>query len=217
MVRGTCMARGACMAKGVCVAGGTYMAGGHTWQGVGAFVAGGCAWQGDMHGRKDGHCNGWYASSWNAFLLCKIYCLWNGKRKLQILKLYGPNGYTNFIAQYWLSFYLWLSSAWKSTWETEFDCHGVILEIAKPGAFIVCKSWSWSQQCTHQKLANTKRSKFLMSCDTYDMFEFPDISEHLRLDVLGSVELQPMVLHVNLELPRLARPDLHQLADVHLK
>ena len=60
---------------------GAYVAGdmhsrGHAWQGV--CVAGGHAWQGacvvgacmtgGMHGRRDGHCNGQYASYWNAFL-----------------------------------------------------------------------------------------------------------------------------------------------------
>ena len=59
----------------VCVAGGGGMhggggacvAGGHAWQGcvVGEAYGGG----GIMHGRRDGHCSGLYASYWNAFLL----------------------------------------------------------------------------------------------------------------------------------------------------
>ena len=39
---------------------GACMADGHAWQGV--CMAGG------MHGRRDSHCSGWYASYWNAFL-----------------------------------------------------------------------------------------------------------------------------------------------------
>ena len=42
------------------------MAGGHVSQGV-ACVAGG-----SMHGSRDGHCSGQYASYWNAFLLIGI-------------------------------------------------------------------------------------------------------------------------------------------------
>ena len=37
-----------------------------------ACVAGGCAWQGGMRGRSDGHCNGRYASYWNAFLFWNV-------------------------------------------------------------------------------------------------------------------------------------------------
>ena len=86
------MVKGACMVKGTCVIGSMHGRGmhdrGHAWQGhawQGAFVVGvcmaggmhgswgvcdrGCAWQRRVHGRRDGHCSGWYASYWNAFLL----------------------------------------------------------------------------------------------------------------------------------------------------
>ena len=57
---------GACMAGGVHsrgdVAGGMHD--------IGGCVAGGHVWLGGgMHGRRDDHCSGWYASYWNAFLL----------------------------------------------------------------------------------------------------------------------------------------------------
>ena len=63
--------------RGACVAGkhawqGAYMAGGmHARQGV--CVAKGLHCRGEgMHGRRDDHCSGWYASYWNAFLLLKV-------------------------------------------------------------------------------------------------------------------------------------------------
>ena len=46
----------------------------HAWEGVhgggggGVCVAMECA-TGEMHGRTDGHCSGWYASYWNAVSL----------------------------------------------------------------------------------------------------------------------------------------------------
>ena len=50
--------RGVCMV-GVCMHGwGACVVGRHVWQGVA------------MHGRRDGHCSGRYASYWNAFLFC---------------------------------------------------------------------------------------------------------------------------------------------------
>ena len=61
---GACVAGGVCMAGGVCVAeGGSCVAGGYAWQEGGAMHGGG------MHGRRNGHCSGRYASYWNAFLL----------------------------------------------------------------------------------------------------------------------------------------------------
>ena len=69
---------------GACVAGGMHGRGscggggrGHAWQGackVGWYAWQGHAWQGEcmagggVHGRRDGHCSGRYASSWNVFL-----------------------------------------------------------------------------------------------------------------------------------------------------
>ena len=60
--REACLAGGACVAEGgACMAGG--MCGrGHVWQGG---VHGGGR---DMHGNRDGHCSGRYASYWNALL-----------------------------------------------------------------------------------------------------------------------------------------------------
>ena len=83
------MAKGACVVKGGMGGKGACMAREHVWQGacmagvcrtrVGggmcgkeACVAGGHAWQGGMRGRRDGHCSGRYASSWNTFLFPKI-------------------------------------------------------------------------------------------------------------------------------------------------
>ena len=78
--RGVCMV-GACMAWGMCGRGGhgrgACMAGGHAWQGacvvgggcvVGMCMVGGVHDRGGVHGRRDGHCSGRYASYWNAFL-----------------------------------------------------------------------------------------------------------------------------------------------------
>ena len=52
---------------------GACVAGGHAWQGAcvaeGACMAGGVRGKGAVHGRRDGHCSGQYASYWNAFLL----------------------------------------------------------------------------------------------------------------------------------------------------
>ena len=80
-----------CMAGGVHGRGSMH-GGGHAWQGGmhggggmcgggGGMLGGGCAWQrgmcgrgGGLHGRRDGHCSGQYASYWNAFLfLLYIY------------------------------------------------------------------------------------------------------------------------------------------------
>ena len=69
-----CPRRGACMVGGgVYGRGGMHGGGMHGWGGVVGVVWWGHAWQGacmvgDMHGRRDGHCNRWYASYWNAFL-----------------------------------------------------------------------------------------------------------------------------------------------------
>ena len=55
---------------------GAYTAGGCAWQGVNRF---GCTWQGacvvrgDKHGRRDGHCSGWFTSYCNAFLFYKEF------------------------------------------------------------------------------------------------------------------------------------------------
>ena len=43
------------------------MQGGVHGHGVGMHGRGACV-AGGMHGRRDGHCNGRYASYWNAFL-----------------------------------------------------------------------------------------------------------------------------------------------------
>ena len=53
--------------QGACVAGGMYGKWGHASQGMCVVV-----WS--MHGRRDGHCSGRYASYWNAFLFILI-CL----------------------------------------------------------------------------------------------------------------------------------------------
>ena len=58
--------RGMC-GRGACVVGG------RAWQGScvagrGVCVAGGRG----MHGRRDGHCSGWYTSYWNAFLFLSM-------------------------------------------------------------------------------------------------------------------------------------------------
>ena len=49
---------------------------GHAWQGV-CMAEGGHAWQGGMcgggmHGRRDGHWSGRYASYWNAFFFIEM-------------------------------------------------------------------------------------------------------------------------------------------------
>ena len=94
--QGVCVAEGAYVvggvhSRGVCMAGGAGMhCGGCAWQGKGhvwpagmrgwghvylggmcgrgACMAGGVHGGGGMRGRRDGHCCGWYASYWNAFL-----------------------------------------------------------------------------------------------------------------------------------------------------
>ena len=40
--------------------------------GRGACMAEGCAW-GGLHGRRDSHCSGRYASYWNAFLFSRVF------------------------------------------------------------------------------------------------------------------------------------------------
>ena len=66
--RGTYMAGGMCCGGGM-HGGGACMAGEHTWQGACVMgVHGG----GGVHGRRDGHCSGRYASYWNAFLFLKF-------------------------------------------------------------------------------------------------------------------------------------------------
>ena len=52
---GVCMPRGGCMPSG----------GMRAW----ACACRGHAWPGGTLGRRDGHCSGWQASYWNAFLL----------------------------------------------------------------------------------------------------------------------------------------------------
>ena len=59
MYKGGMHGRGVCMTGGVCSRG-------HVWHGGVCVV-------GSMHGRRDGHCSGWYASYWNAFLLKEIF------------------------------------------------------------------------------------------------------------------------------------------------
>ena len=61
---GVCMAKGgmwgkegACMANGACIV-----------KERACVMKGGCVWQRRGHGWRGGHCNGWYASYWNAFL-----------------------------------------------------------------------------------------------------------------------------------------------------
>ena len=54
------------MAKGACVVGGVCMARGCMAGGVHGGVGG-------MRGRRDGHCSGWYASNWNAFLFTSLF------------------------------------------------------------------------------------------------------------------------------------------------
>ena len=64
MVGRACM-RGMCDGEhvlGVCLVGG--MDGG----GVQGVWQGGMCGRGGLHGRRDGHCSGWYASYWNASL-----------------------------------------------------------------------------------------------------------------------------------------------------
>ena len=61
VVKGTCVTRGACVAF---VVEGGMQGRGHVLQGV--CMAGG------MHGRRDGHCRGRYASYWNALLFQSI-------------------------------------------------------------------------------------------------------------------------------------------------
>ena len=70
--------------QGACMA----VVGGHAWWGGGMCVRGGeGAWQGvcvvevcmvagGVLGRRYGHCSGWYASYWNAFLFqgCCVNC-----------------------------------------------------------------------------------------------------------------------------------------------
>ena len=70
--RGACVAGGAW--QGACMTGSMHRGGrGHVW---GVCMAGGMCGRGvcmvggeGMHGRRDGHCCGRYASYWNAFLL----------------------------------------------------------------------------------------------------------------------------------------------------
>ena len=45
------------------------MAGGIAWWGRACGGAGGMRGEGRVRSRRDGHCSGWYASYWNAFLL----------------------------------------------------------------------------------------------------------------------------------------------------
>ena len=53
--------------RGMC-SGNVCVAEGHVWQGA-CVAKGEGGWRGlCMHGRRDGHCSGWYASYWNAFL-----------------------------------------------------------------------------------------------------------------------------------------------------
>ena len=80
--RARCAYQGVCVAAGVGIHGrGAYMAGGVCGGGMrgrGACMTGGMCGRmacmagvirgGDMRGRRDGHCNGRYASYWNAFL-----------------------------------------------------------------------------------------------------------------------------------------------------
>ena len=52
-----------CVWQGACVAGGACMASGM------ALVC----MAGDVRGRRNSHCSGWYTSYWNAFLLFKDF------------------------------------------------------------------------------------------------------------------------------------------------
>ena len=53
--------------QGLCITGGMHGGRGHAWWWGAYIVVGG------MRSRRDGHCSGWYASYWNAFLfVCKF-------------------------------------------------------------------------------------------------------------------------------------------------
>ena len=90
--KGKCVAKGIMCGKGVCmVKGGVHR--GHAWQGlckVGACIVGGMhggglhGGEGGMHGKRDGHCSGRYASYWNAFLF--PICLEEGNTFCQCSK-----------------------------------------------------------------------------------------------------------------------------------
>ena len=71
---------GACMVGGMhgggCVAGGVCVHGGGGACMAGGMHGGGHVWGGIMHGRRDGHCSGRYASHWNAFLFRYLIILW---------------------------------------------------------------------------------------------------------------------------------------------
>ena len=64
------MRGGECAGWGACRGG--MHGGGRAWQGAcvaeGACMARGVRGKGAVHGRRDGHCSGQYASYWNAFL-----------------------------------------------------------------------------------------------------------------------------------------------------
>ena len=82
--RGHVLQGGMC-GRGVCVAGGhvwweDVCGGGHAWQGgmhdkggIHGRGMGGMCGRGGMHCRRDGHCSGWYASYWNAYLLTRMH------------------------------------------------------------------------------------------------------------------------------------------------
>ena len=60
--------------------------------GIAVCVAGVCGVGGGMRGWRDGHCNGRYASYWNAFLLLNL------SRSCSILKEINPKTFfRNFV------------------------------------------------------------------------------------------------------------------------
>ena len=67
--RGEVPGWGVCSQGGCLVSGGCLLPGG-AWSLGGCLVLGGAWWR-----PPDGYCCGWYASYWNAFLLCKILLL----------------------------------------------------------------------------------------------------------------------------------------------
>ena len=83
MVKGSMCGKGGMHGEGTCALKGgmcgerghAWLKGGHVWQRGpvwygGMHGRGMCVVEG-MHGRRDSHCSGWYASYWNTFLFMK--------------------------------------------------------------------------------------------------------------------------------------------------
>ena len=133
--------------------------------GGGACVAGGSMCGRGVRGRRDGHCSGWYASYWNAFLyhyrlifrnslltVCNYQCTLK-----PCSHLYDGSHGNNL----WCSY---LTSAFVSNLKNGFSTHSLHLHLCQHWCNV--KLWWWSWHWHKRRFTREQGfSKILGGCD----------------------------------------------------